>query len=63
METLEDLPNTLKKVDEYQRSFPQDLVLDDKAIELYLILLDVTEGVIRWLVDKAVCKGSPGDSR
>ena len=55
LETLEDLPKTLAKVEEYQHSFPQDLVLDDRAIELCLILLGVTESVIRWLLDKAVC--------
>ncbi|MCJ1239776.1 hypothetical protein MMC14_007774 [Varicellaria rhodocarpa] len=56
LETLEDLPKTLAKVEEYQHSFPQDLVLDDRAIELCLILLGVTESVIRWLLDKAVWK-------
>ena len=55
VDTLKDVPKTVRSIQDYRQLFPTDLKLDDIAVELYLILLAIIEGIVKWLVDKATC--------
>ena len=49
------MPKVVNKVQEYQTLYHSDLVLEDLAFDMFLVLLAVVDGLIKWLLDKAVC--------
>ena len=56
LEALGDVPGTIDTVEKYLENFHSDQTLSDLIIELYVLILRAIEGIMQWLVDKAVCK-------
>ena len=55
LESLQNMPKIVYKAQEYRRLYESDLVLEDLTFDLFLILIAVVDGLIKWLLDKAVC--------
>ena len=52
---FDNLPATILKTQRCYELFPDNLVLRDRALAVYLGLLDMIEGMISCLVDKSLC--------
>lgn len=55
-ETFCKIPKTIKKAEDRLEEHPDDDVLYDAATELYLAVLKVIEGMLKYLVDTSTCK-------
>ena len=54
LESLQNMPKIVYKAQEYRMLYQADLVLEDLTFDLFLVLLAVVDGLIKWLLDKAV---------
>ena len=52
--SLEELPQIIAGNQDYQALYHDDETLNDVAIDIYLTLLSVVEGIIKWLTNKAI---------
>jgi hypothetical protein len=56
LDAFDRIPDTVVKTQRCHELFPDDLVLRDCAIRLYLALLEMIEAMIASLVDTTLCK-------
>ena len=61
LETLLRIPNVIVQAEHSVEIFPSDLVLHDRAAELYLAVLTAVEGTTRWLLQNPACKSELSD--
>lgn len=50
------IPEIVRKAESCLEDYPNDPVLLDTAIELYLAILSAVEGMIGYLVETSICK-------
>jgi hypothetical protein len=56
LEVFDTLPETILKVQRCHELFPGHLLLQDRALAVYLDILDMIEEMITDLADKRTCK-------
>ncbi|KAL9118675.1 MAG: hypothetical protein Q9187_004777 [Circinaria calcarea] len=54
LDAFGSIPKTVQTVESCREKFPSDAVLKEISTELYLAILRAIEGMMQWLVDKAV---------
>ena len=55
-ETFQQIPDTIRLAEDRLEEWPDDEVLHDAAIELYLAVVKSVEAMIIWLVDTSTRK-------
>lgn len=55
LDTFKKVPETILRTQRYHELIPNDKVLRDCALALYLALLEMIVGMISSLVDKSLC--------
>ena len=63
IETFHKIPKTIRKAEDRLGEHPDDEVLCDAASELYLAVLKVVEGMIKYLVGTSTCASAQGFDR
>ncbi|KAL8801420.1 MAG: hypothetical protein Q9182_004484 [Xanthomendoza sp. 2 TL-2023] len=53
IEVFHEIPKTIKKAAERLEEYPDDEELFDAVTKLYLVVLEVIESMLQWLVDKS----------
>ena len=59
MDAFEGIPEIILKTQRCHELFPNDLILRDRALALYLDLLDMIEAMIASLVETSICELAP----